>query len=140
MKQTDNRLKITNGTLILLRGLPGSGKSSFAKTLNHNGNHFEADMYFYKDGKYNFNPDELFKAHSWCFNKTKYAMQQNQETIVVSNTFTRKRELAQYMELANEFNYKVVSLIVENRHGNESIHNVPKETMEKMRNRFDIEL
>lgn len=128
------------GTLILLRGLPGSGKTSFAKTLNHNGNHFEADMYFYKNEKYEFDVDNLIHAHNWCFNKTKTAIRNNEGVVVVSNTFTRKRELQNYIDLANEFNYKVISLIVENRHGRESIHNVPEETISKMKNRFDIEL
>jgi hypothetical protein len=45
-----------------------------------------------------------------------------------------------YLKLAEKYDYKVVSLIVENRHGNKSVHNVPDETMEKMRNRFEIKL
>ena len=35
--------------LFLLRGLPGSGKSSLAKSLG--GDHFEADMYFVGEDK-----------------------------------------------------------------------------------------
>ncbi len=39
-----------------------------------------------------------------------------------------------YLKLAEKYDYKVVSLIVENRHGNKSVHNVPDETMEKNEN------
>jgi hypothetical protein len=45
-----------------------------------------------------------------------------------------------YFDLANTYGYKIVSLIIENRHGNKSIHNVPEETMDKMKNRFEIKL
>ena len=44
------------------------------------------------------------------------------------------------MELAKLYNYKVFSLIVENRHGNKNIHDVPQETIDRMRKRFDISL
>jgi len=60
--------------------------------------------------------------------------------IVVSNTSTTEKEMEPYLKLAEKYDYKVVSLIVENRHGNKSVHNVPDETMEKMRNRFEIKL
>jgi len=45
-----------------------------------------------------------------------------------------------YFNLAKELNYRVISLIVENRHGNQSIHDVPQDTLNKMNNRFDIKL
>ena len=43
--------------LIIIRGLPGSGKSTFAKSLNCT--HFETDMYFTdSEGNYNFMPQK----------------------------------------------------------------------------------
>ncbi len=134
-------------TLIILRGLPGSGKSSFANYMFSN-NIFEADKYFYdEDGNYNFDATKLHAAHKWCQSQVEDAMEYNFESnghyfseIVVSNTSTTEKELEPYLKLAEKYDYKVVSLIVENRHGNKSVHNVPNETMEKMRNRFDIKL
>jgi Tfp pilus assembly pilus retraction ATPase PilT len=38
--------------LYLVRGIPGSGKSTFAKTLS--GEYYEADMFFMVDGEYKF--------------------------------------------------------------------------------------
>ena len=81
-------------TLIILRGCPGSGKSTFAKTLG--GAHFETDMYFVSDdGTYNFDPSKLRDAHNWCQNNVHTAMIENNtsginKTIVVSNTFTQE--------------------------------------------------
>ena len=40
--------------LYLVRGVPGSGKSTFAKQLG--GTHFETDTYFMVDGEYKFDP------------------------------------------------------------------------------------
>jgi predicted kinase len=134
-------------TLILLRGLPGSGKSTFANYMFSN-NIFEADQYFYdKDGKYNFDASKLYDAHKWCQLRVEHAMEDNLESggvyfseIVVSNTSTTEKELEPYLELAKKYDYQVVSLIVENRHGNKSIHNVPEETLLRMKNRFSIKL
>jgi hypothetical protein len=45
-----------------------------------------------------------------------------------------------YYDLAKRYGYKVTSVIVENRHGGESIHSVPDATLGNMRNRFSIKL
>ena len=129
-------------TLYLLRGLPGSGKSTLAKTLvGKQGYHFEADMYFYdKEGNYNFDTDELYAAHRWCYSNTDHVMSFQKSDVVVSNTFTTEKEMKQYLELAETWSYKIVSLVVENIHNGKSIHNVPDETIEKMRKRFVIRL
>ena len=44
------------------------------------------------------------------------------------------------MDLAKEFGYTVVSLIVENRHGGENVHGVPADKVQEMRDRFEIKL
>jgi len=132
-------------TLIILRGLPGSGKSSFAKYMFSN-NVFEADQYFYdSNGNYNFDASKLHEAHMDCQKRVEELMQMSETTqygqeIVVSNTATTERELEPYLKLAKSYGYIVVSLIVENRHGNKSVHGVPDETLEKMRKRFSVKL
>jgi predicted kinase len=134
-------------TLILLRGLPGSGKSTFANYMFSN-NIFEADHYFYdEDRNYNFDASKLYEAHKYCQLRVEHAMEANLisggvyfSEIVVSNTSTTEKELEPYLELAKKYDYQVVSLIVENRHGNKSVHNVPEETIERMKQRFSIKL
>lgn len=128
-------------TLYLVRGLPGSGKSTFAAQLAEalGASHFEADMYFYQSGEYKFDQTQLWSAHTWCQNCTQAAMLGG-KTVIVANTFTTEREMKPYLQLATMLGYKVVSLIVENRHGNLSIHDVPEETMTKMKNRFTVKL
>jgi len=134
--------------LILLRGVPGSGKSTTAKLLGAGGAgyaHFEADMYFMKDGVYKFDPSKLRDAHTWCQNSVEQAMLLNHTTgansvIIVSNTFTQEWEMEAYYKLAQSWNYKVFSLIVENRHGGVNEHGVPEDKLQAMKDRFEVKL
>jgi predicted kinase len=126
--------------LILLRGLPGSGKSTAAK-LFEKAPHFEADMYFVNaDGKYEFDATKLKNAHNWCRHSVMDAMKDGYRTIVVSNTFTQEWEMEPYYQLADELGYRVISMIVENRHGGINEHDCPEEAIERMRNRFETKL
>lgn len=130
-------------SIILLRGIPGSGKSTLANLLISNKPHCikSADMFFEdEEGNYNFNARELPTAHKWCRNQVEYLMNDQEELIIVDNTFTQEWEMADYFDLAKKYDYRVVSLIVENRHGSTSIHNVPKEKLDMMRERFTISL
>jgi predicted kinase len=123
--------------LFLLRGLPGAGKSTLAKMICNQ--HVEADMFFIQDGEYKFDATKLKQAHEWCQFKTKSWMEKRYN-VVVSNTFTTESELEPYYKLAEQYGYQVHSLIVENRHDGLNEHNVPKETLKKMKNRFAIQL
>ena len=124
--------------LYIVRGIPGSGKSTFAKTLV--GTHHETDNFFMVDGEYKFDVTKLKGAHEWCQNKVKTDMMVGREKIVVSNTFTQEWEMEYYIELAKTYGYKTFSIVVENRHGGVNDHNVPDEILTKMRDRFEIKL
>ena len=126
--------------IILVRGLPGSGKSTSAKTLATSGYHFEADMFFMKDGVYKFDPVRIENAHDWCRTQVIQSMAINLNLIVVSNTFTMEWEMMPYIALAKQYGYMVHTIIVENRHGSENTHDCPKPTIDKMKQRFEISL
>jgi predicted kinase len=124
--------------LILLRGLPGSGKSTFAEVIG--GFRCEADMFFMEDGEYKFDINRIKEAHRWCKEQCESFMVREKPKVIVSNTFTQEWEMEDYYDLAKRYGYKVTSVIVENRHGGESIHSVPDATLGNMRNRFSIKL
>jgi hypothetical protein len=102
--------------------------------------HFEADMYFEQDGKYKFEPSKIKDAHAWCQDKVETSMMVDIPKIVVSNTFTQEWEMEHYYKLAKKYNYKVFSVIVENRHNGVNEHGVPEDKIEVMKNRFEISL
>jgi predicted kinase len=129
-----------NKVLTLVRGLPGSGKSTFAKYLE--GEHIEADMFFVnkETGEYNFDPSKLKYAHKWCNDMVNYWMNTGSERIIVSNTFTQEWEMDAYYKLAEQYGYKVFSIIIENRHNGVNEHGCPDEKIKEMKDRFEIKL
>ena len=128
--------------LYIVRGIPGSGKSTFAKTLvTKDYCHKEADMFFIdRDGNYNFNPSQIKDAHKWCQEEMNFLMRLEHSPIVVSNTFTQEWEMEPYFKLAEKYGYRTFSLIVENRHGGVNEHDVPEDKLELMKNRFEVKL
>lgn len=99
--------------LYLIRGLPGSGKSTFAFMLYATSavhSFYEADMYFTDDsGTYRFDPSRLPEAHTWCKKHVEQCMKYEQP-VAVSNTFTTEKELQPYLDLAKEYGYTIISL------------------------------
>ena len=125
--------------LYIVRGIPGSGKSTFAKTLG--GQHYEADMFFINEnGEYNFDVTKIKDAHKWCQSFVETNMVLEYPKIVVSNTSTQEWEMEPYFKLAKEYGYTVFTIVVENRHGGTNEHGVPEDKLEQMRNRFEIKL
>jgi len=112
-----DRIKI----LYLLRGLPGSGKTTLGSTME--GIVFESDMYFRsEDGTYNYNPKNIQSANNWCHNSVMDAMEASKkgsselDKIIVSNNFTTEKEMEPYYKMADRYGFHVFSVIVENRH------------------------
>jgi predicted kinase len=126
--------------LYICRGIPGAGKSTFAKTLG--GQHYEADMFFIDPilGEYKFDGSKIKLAHEWCQNRVEGDMILNMNKIVVSNTFTQEWEMEPYFELAKKYGYKTFSIVVENRHGGVNQHGVPEDKLQIMKDRFKINL
>lgn len=128
-------------TLYILRGCSNSGKTTLAKTLERYlpfAYAVAADDYFYdQDGDYNWKVEDLGKAHHWCKSEVEACMGSGiAVNIILHNTNTSEKEITPYIKLAEKYGYKVVSLVVEKRHGNSNNHSVPEETLLKQKNRL----
>ena len=135
--------------LYIVRGIPGSGKSTFAeKLVGHDFLVCEADKYFVdkETGEYKFDFTKIKEAHKFCqdlvetYMKDSLLNDQFYREIAVSNTFTQEWEMEPYFKLAEKYGYKTFSLIVENRHGGVNEHGVPEDKLEIMKNRFEVKL
>lgn len=136
-------------TLIILRGLPGSGKTTLADFLLSkisSGKSREciavaADDYFTdSNGNYTFNAEKLGAAHVYCRHAVEQAMNSEIPFIIIHNTSTTEKELTPYVELATINGYQLVSLVVENRHNSLNTHKVPEDVLNRMKDRFSIRL
>lgn len=130
--------------LILVRGLPGSGKTEFAKTIADGKDKtiiLSTDNYFTdpNTGEYKFDARKLGAYHQRCFEEC-YSYLEAGWTVIVANTFTRKSEMENYLNAASELDVRVYTIVVEHRHDGTNIHNVPAETIKSMYNRFEIKL
>lgn len=129
-------------TLYIVRGLPGSGKTTLAESITPN--YVEADMFHMKnvDGEmiYDWKPENVRQSHQWCFEQVKGMMEMGESKIAVCNTFTREKEFMSYIELAKEQGYRFFVLTTENYHGGVNSHGVPEGTLEAMENRYTMKL
>ena len=123
-------------TLYLVRGCPGSGKSTFAKKLaSENGfAHFENDEFFMKNGKYCFDKTKYREAADWCFNNIKKSLAKG-KSAVVSNVFVTKKSVERYAQLAETFGAKFVVMRSNASFGD--VHSVPKLVLVSMRKQFE---
>ena len=129
--------------LILIRGLPGSGKSRFANVISENGKYpvIEIDDYFCDNqGTYSFRFDENHLAYKQCQDRTESSKIQGFSKIIVANTFTMEWEMEPYFRLAENFHYQTHVIVMENRHSGRNVHDIPEGQIQRMREKFRLEL
>ncbi|XP_076192238.1 NEDD4-binding protein 2 isoform X1 [Aptenodytes patagonicus] len=141
------KMHLIGQVLVLLRGVPGSGKSYLARTLledNPGGIILSTDDYFYKHGQYHYDPDCLGEAHDWNRKRAKEAFEMRISPIIIDNTNIQAWEMKPYVTLAQQFKYKVMfrepdtwwkfkPKELERR----NIHGVSKEKIKRMLERYE---
>jgi predicted kinase len=131
-------------SLILIRGLPGSGKSTFARLLSENGKYpvTSIDDYFTdpETGEYTFDPLKNYLAYKQCRDLTEKHLMEGIKKVFVENTFTIEWEMEPYFKLAKDYNYRLFVLTLENRHHGINVHHIPQEQLEKMASKYKVQL
>lgn len=133
--------------VLIMRGIPGSGKSTWIKNNYPEAEVFSADHYFIVNGIYVFDKDKIQEAHKKCFSLFLMRTQCLDEAgdivygddkdfiLAIDNTGLRNWEISPYVSLASTYGYevKVVRLntppmVAASR----NIHGVPPSTVNRM--------
>lgn len=152
--------------LIILRGCPGSGKSSWAKQYQqdyikdnlHNEVYiYSADDYFIRpDRVYDWNRNLLSNAHNWCRKGVEQFMKdpishgayyQYNFIIILDNTNIKRKDFKVYIEMAQQYGFEVEEKILGEfteeaiqLYAERNIHNVPVETIRRMAQSLEASL
>jgi len=121
--------------LILVRGASGSGKSTFARKIASEigAEVYESDEYFMRGGEYVFDASKLGPAHMWNQERTRKSLSEGLN-VAVANTLTTRKELNQYLKIAEELGIPVEVYRSNARFQN--LHGVPEEKVQIMRDRM----
>ena len=118
----------------ILRGLPGSGKSTYAKKLVNAGYlHYENDQYFIHDGKYEFDQKKAKDAANWCYSQFMKALRAK-KNVVISNVFVTRKAVDRYVDIAKTFGADVEVRRFNGDFGN--VHDVPANVYASMKRAF----
>jgi predicted kinase len=135
-------------TIILMRGAPGSGKSTRAEQLvmQYAEHQCEAvvistDDYFMAGSQYLFDPAAIAQAHPWNQRRCEKLMKAGVPIIIIDNTNTQLWEMREYVKLAGlngyaiqfeEMPFAAASVLAErNKHG------VPVTAIQSMLSRWE---
>ena len=126
-----------------MRGLPGAGKSTWARENYPQAHVCSADSYFLDDeGVYRFDRALISRAHASCLRGFAEILASiakdpadSPEVVIVDNTAIKAWEISPYYNLAGAYGHDCriiqVKCDVETAHSR-NIHGVPLERVEKM--------
>ena len=130
--------------LVILRGIPGSGKSHYAQEIREDlaAAVLSADdypgLYTEEDGKVAFHPELLGEAHGRCLRQAVYCLQ-NRNSAIIDNTNLSTEECAPYVALGLAYGASVEIHNVEapvDVAFKRQTHGVPRDTHWSMYDRF----
>lgn len=126
--------------LIILRGAPGSGKTTFANRLlsrcppsvktGRGIVHWENDQFFMKNDKYEWSRERLPDAIEWCNSHVVQSLMRG-ATVIVANTFIKQIHMMDLINFADSMGIPQVVFRMTGEH--KDIHNVPEDIVETMR-------
>ena len=132
--------------LVLMRGLPGSGKSTKAKKIaGEIGVIYSTDDFFMVNGKYQYDAKMIGEYHQKNFKRTVEAMEEGKPLIVIDNTNIKLWEMKNYVIAGEQRGYAVRIEEPETpwafsyrQCAKKNAHGVPEETCKRMRDNFEV--
>lgn len=122
-------------TLLIVRGLPGSAKSTLARMLAPYANFTADDFYTDADGTYTFDVTRLREAHGQCENQTMEALRAGIPIVAVHNTFAQAWMVQPYFDMAAKYGYSPFIVECQNDFGN--THGVSETIIQRMREQWE---
>ena len=121
-------------TVYILRGISGSGKSTWVRKNLPAASVVSTDNFWMQDGEYFVDVSRLEEAHADCFSKFCRCLSRGDCQVVVDNTNGRVWQFRRYMEEAAKAGYdiKVVTIFCDPAiAAARNIHNTPPEIIER---------
>lgn len=138
---------------VIMRGLPGSGKSFLAHeiieetvkaTENRDDHILSADKYFMVRGRYLFKQENLSAAHDFCQRLFTQRASQGMSPLIVDNTNMMYWEMYYYLQVAVQYGYHIEIMepntpwkSSEKKLALKNIHSVPFESINRMKNKYE---
>ncbi|KAL7021560.1 hypothetical protein ACKWTF_011927 [Chironomus riparius] len=145
--------KINNGlrVCVILRGLPGSGKSYIGKRLiedtirdNFEEHVISADDYFFRNGKYSYDASKISEAHQNAQRQFFNRANKGYSPLVVDNTNLQSWEMFPYIQAAIQYGYSIEIMEpvtpwkwTAHKLAQKNKHNVPMDKIKKMMDNYD---
>lgn len=123
----------TRMQVYLIRGIPGSGKTTHAKRVLHSDVVIEDDDFFTRNGVYKFIEAELPEAQAFALKRFSLAIadrNNRDKTISVCNTFSRRREIAPYIEACKKAGVEFSVIRMDGTF--ENVHDIPEYKVHNM--------
>lgn len=137
--------------VVIVRGVPGVGKNKYVyyNELN-NKRHFtvcSSDKFYYENNKYHFDRKKINQAEAYCLQQFHQAMKLNVPRVYLTNVNHQKWMYANYVKLAESYQYKVsvVTLLCNDENelryfNSRSRHNVPMNFSRKVFDEWEVDV
>lgn len=122
---------------VVMRGIPGSGKSTVARMLHEmfGAVIHSTDSYHIKDGVYTYDATKAPEYHHYNLEAFMDSCAAGKSMVIVDNTNIWPHNYEPYVYAAHNSGYKVLQIKLKNAH-RVSIHSVPDEVVNRMKDAF----